>query len=113
VTNQQRDGQMVVNGNGGAAPNYYPNTHAKNQSNPEVVKAAAIARHQVTGQVGRFTHSHPNSDWEQPGLFWRQVLKPDERARLVENITGSLSGARKEVQARMVEVFTKVDPAYG
>lgn len=113
VTNNQRDGAFAINGNGGGGPNYAPNSHPKSLTNPATVPSAAIAKFNVTGQVGRFTHSHPNSDFEQPGLFWRNVLKPDERTRLVENIVGSLSGARKEVQARMVEIFTKVDPAYG
>jgi len=113
VTNQQRDGSMAVNGNGGAAPNYYPNTHAKSLSNPEVQPSAAIQKFHVSGQVGRFTHDHPGSDWEQPGIFWRQVLDAPARERLVQNIVGSLSQARKETQQRMIDVFTRVDKNYG
>jgi catalase len=113
VTNQQRDGVAVVNGNGGAAPNYFPNTHPKNLANPAEVPSAAIQRFKVNDTVGRYMHNHPNSDWEQPGIFFREVLNQGERVRLVENIVGSLSGARQEVQTRMIEVFTKVDRDYG
>lgn len=113
VTNQQRDGVFAVTGNGGNAPNYYPNTHTKTLSNPEVVPSAAIQRFSVQGVVGRFTHDHPNSDWEQPGEFFRRVLDAPARERLVANIVGSLSGARKETQQRMIDVFTRVDKDYG
>lgn len=109
VTNQQRDGVAAVNGNGGSAPNYYPNTHPKSLSNPEVVPSAALSKFHVSGVVGRYTHDHPNSDWEQPGIFWREVLDAPARERLVNNIVGSLSGARKETQQRMIDVFTRVD----
>lgn len=113
VTNQQRDGVAVVNGNGGAAPNYWPNTHAKTLHNPEVVPSAKLSPFSVQGVVGRGVQQHPNCDFEQPGIFFRLVLNADERQRLVENIVGSLSGARKEVQARMVEIFTRCDVNYG
>jgi len=113
VTNQQRDGAFAVTGNGGSAPNYMPNTHAKSLANPAEVPAAALSKFHVSGTVGRFTHDHPNSDWAQPGIFFREVLDTAARERLVNNIVGSLSGARKEVQQRMVDVFTRVDKDYG
>jgi len=113
VTNHQRDGAMAVNGNGGAAPNYAPNTRPKNLSNPAEVPAAAIAPFTVNGRAGRFAHDHPNSDFEQPGEFFRRVLDAPARRRLVDNICGSLSGARKEVQQRMLAVFAAVDPEFG
>ncbi len=113
MTNQQRDGAFSVTGNGGGVANYYPNTHPKTLSNPEVVPSAAIQRFDVSGVVGRFPHDHPNSDWAQPGDFFRRVLDAPARERLVQNIVGSLSGARKETQARMIDVFTRVDKEYG
>jgi len=113
VTNQQRDGFMTVNGNGGSAPNYYPNTHPKSQANPEVVASAAIVKFKAEGVVGRYKHNHPNSDWEQPGIFFREVLCDGGRARLIANVAGALSGARREVQAKMIQVLTNVDKEYG
>lgn len=113
VTNQQRDGVAVVNGNGGASPNYFPNTHPKTLSNPAEVPQAALAPFSSAGVVGRSAQQHANSDFEQPGIFFRQVLSQQERQNLVDNIVGSLSGARKEVQQRMVEIFTRCDVNYG
>ena len=113
VTNHQRDGVAAVNGNGGAERNYGSNSYPKNLSNPAEVPQAALSAFKVEGTVGRFQHDHPNSDWEQPGIFWREVLNDQERRNLVENISGSLSGAKPATQARMIDVFTRVDKEYG
>jgi len=39
----------------------------------------------------------------------------DETARthLIDNLVGSLKGARKEIQERQVKLFFKIDPQYG
>lgn len=112
VVNQQRDGFMTVNGNGGLAPNFMPNTLKKDALNPISSTTYAAHKHTVSGAVGRFKHDHPNNDFEQPGHFWRNVLKEDERTRLVDNFVDAISGARKEVQARQIEVFAKVDKEF-
>lgn len=113
VTNHQRDGVAAVNGNGGAERNYGSNSYPKNLSNPAEVPGAAIAKFKAEGVVGRFQHDHPNSDWEQPGIFFREVLTAQERRNLVDNIVGSLSGAKAATQARMIDVFNRVDKDYG
>ncbi|NHJ31251.1 MAG: catalase, partial [Asgard group archaeon] len=41
------------------------------------------------------------------------LLKKDEQERLIKNIVGSLKNAPKEIQKRMVELFTKADQKYG
>ena len=114
ISNQQRDGLMTVNGNQGAAPNYEPNSLPKSHSNAVEDKTghATLQAYHVEGAVGRYPFQHPNSDFEQPGAFYRKVLKEDERARLCANIGGHLCGARPEVQQRMLKVFEKVDPDY-
>lgn len=115
VANQQRDGFMAVNGNGGSAPNYEPNSRPKTADNPVEEKSGHSTLHAYTvnAAVGRYPFNHPNSDFEQPSNFYNRVLKGDERQRLCENIGGHLCGARREVQERMVKVFEKVDKDYG
>ena len=115
VSNQQRDGFMTVNGNGGAAPNYEPNSHPKSAENAKEDKSghATLKAYTVNAAVGRFAFNHPNSDVEQPAAFYNRVLSEDERQRLCENIGGHLCGARREVQERMVKVFERVDKDYG
>jgi catalase len=114
VSNQQRDGSMAVNGNYGPQPNYEPNSLPKSHANPVEDKTghAALQSYHVEGAVGRYPFQHPNNDFEQPGDFYRKVLKEDERARLCANIGGHLCGARPEVQQRMLQVLEKVDKDY-
>lgn len=57
VNNYHRDGFMAVNGNGGRAPNYEPNT----QNGPKQIGApAAVAKYSLQGEIGR--HIQPLSD---------------------------------------------------
>jgi len=51
----------------------------------------------VTGSAGRFFHEHPNTNYEQPRTLYRKVMKEIDRTHLIENIVGSLGGARKDV----------------
>ena len=46
-------------------------------------------------------------------IFLFQELGDVDRQHLVENIASSLGQALKEVQNRMIPIFTKVDPAFG
>lgn len=46
-------------------------------------------------------------------LFFAQVLKPDERQRLVENISGHLRNANETIRQRAVKIFSQVDPEFG
>jgi len=52
---------------------------------------------------------HPNSDFEQPGTFWRTVLSAGERTNLVGNLVDHMRNARRDIQARMIDIAGKVD----
>ena len=67
----------------------------------------------VTGQAGRYHHSHPNTDFEQPRTLFKKVMSETDRQHLIENLSGALSGARRDIQERMVKLFYRVDPEYG
>lgn len=108
VQNHQRDGFMAVNGNGGSAPNYGPNSFGGPVDRPD----AAIAPFQATGVVGRYRYQHPNDDYEQPGNLYR-LMTPDQKTRLVNNLVGHLGKARKDIQERQVVHFYRADPDYG
>jgi catalase len=43
-------------------------------------------------------NSGDEDNFSQPTLFWRNVLKPDERDRLVQNIADSLKDAADFIQ---------------
>jgi catalase len=109
VINGQRDGFMQVNGNQGNRPNYEPNTLGSHREE----KSVANAPFKVTGMVQRYTPRHPNDDFAQPGALFRKVMKDVDRDHLIENITGHLKNARRDIQERQVKVFYKCDPEYG
>jgi catalase len=67
----------------------------------------------VTGQTGRYKYSHPNCDFEQPRILFRKVMNDYDREHLIKNIVGSLGGASRDIQERMIKHFYKVDPEYG
>ncbi len=110
VNNQQRDGLMRVDGNGGATPNYSPNSRGGPAADP----LSAEAPFPVTGTAGRSEYPKANraDDFEQAGLLFR-VMKEDERERLVANIAGHLGAAGKEIQKRQVQHFFNADAEYG
>jgi catalase len=113
VHTYHRDGAMAVDGNGGGSPNYEPNSFdgpvedpAYRDPNFNIPGAAA------SHQVGRFNHREGNDDYTQPGDLFR-LLTADAKARLIENIVGSLKNAPVRIQEKQVQHFLKCDPAYG
>jgi catalase len=109
VAHYQRDGPATVNGNHGSSPNYEPNSHNGPVEDPSK-KQSQFA---FTGLAGRYPHQHPNDDYEQPRALFRKVMTETDRAHLIENICGSLGGAKREIQEKMIKLFYKVDPEYG
>jgi catalase len=94
VANYQRDGPATVNGNQGSGPNYEPNTLNGPAEDPSK-KLAAFA---VSGNAGRYAYQHPNTDYEQPRTLFRKIMTETDRTHLIENIVGSLGGARRDVR---------------
>ena len=109
VNNYQRDGFMSFNGNGGAQPNYGPNSF----NGPEQDLAFADADAFIEGVVARHNHREGNDDYTQAGDLFR-LMSEDERARLMDNIADSMKqGVPEEIIKRQIAHFSKADPAYG
>jgi catalase len=108
VSNSQRDGFACVNENQNGAPNYHPNMF----NGPAECKAAHDHVHHLTGDVDRY-ETADEDNFSQPAMFWKKVLKPEERERLVNNIAGHLRNANETIRQRAVKVFTQVDPDFG
>ncbi|CAD5117023.1 DgyrCDS5853 [Dimorphilus gyrociliatus] len=108
VKNYQRDGFMVTTDNQGDAPNYYPNSFG----GPEQDNKFLEHRYNVSADVTRY-NSSDEDNFTQTGIFWRQVLNPQERTNLVENIAGHLKDAQPAIQQRAVANFSSADPEYG
>ena len=82
-----------MNGNQGSGPNYEPNTLGGPVEDPSK-KQVPFA---VSGNAGRYAHQHPNTDYEQPGTLFRKVYTETDRAHLIENLVGALTGVRRTV----------------
>jgi catalase len=93
VLNHQRDGFATVNGNGGSALNYEPNSF----SGPVENKAYSNARHYATGNIVRQKTAHKNCDFSQPGSLYSKVMNDKQRSELIENLTGAMKGAKQFV----------------
>ncbi|XP_069696849.1 catalase-like [Periplaneta americana] len=107
VTNYQRDGPHTIHHQGGA-PNYYPNSFGgpKNTGGPDRPSFS------LSGDVARY-NSSDDDNFSQPALFWKTVLKPDEKERLVSNIVNHLKNAADFIQVRAVHMFSRVDSELG
>jgi catalase len=75
--------------------NYEPNSHGGPVEDP----SKKWHTFPVTGAVGRYKHTHPNDDFEQPRALFRKVMNETDRTHLIDNIVGSLKGVRKDVRS--------------
>lgn len=106
VSNYSRDGAMAVNGNGGSAPNYEPNSYT---GVPKASMEHEIHRFAVNDLVGHFSYNHPNDDFAQPRELWRRVLSAQDKANLVGNLAASMGSTRKDIMTRAIGLLAKVD----
>jgi len=105
----QRDGFMRTDDNGGAGPNYWPNS----MGGPGPDGRAEDIPLAVSGDVARYEFNHPNDDFEQAGVLFRKVMTKTDRDHLIGNIVGHLGNAQKRIQLRQTALFYKVDAEYG
>ena len=105
----QRDGLMRFDANGGAGPNYWPNSFG----GPAPDAGAADPGMPVSGETGRTPYPHPNDDFEQAGVLYRVVMTDEDRDHLVSNLAGHLSNAQERIRLRQCAVFYKAYAEYG
>ena len=105
----QRDGAAAVNGNGGAEPNYYPNSMGGAEPDP----ATAAPALPVDAVIDRYTRPGDDIDFVQPGLLYDKVLSETDRAHLISNIAGHLCGALQRIQYRQLALFYKCSVDFG
>jgi len=110
VSNYQRDGYMSVDGNGGAMPNYYPNTMEgtpvpdKSFSPPAVEVDAVIKRHSLPTE---------DLDFVQTGELYRRVLDDEGKDHLINNIEADMQDVPQNIMLRQCALFYKADEDYG
>lgn len=109
VNTYQRDGAMAYGSNGGAAPNYEPNSYgdAPRQSPRHAEPALPLS-----GAADRHDHREDDDYYSQAGALFR-LMSAEQKALLVSNIAWSMSSVSQDVVDRQLQHFFKVDRAYG
>jgi catalase len=107
--NNQRDGAMRTDDNGGGRYHYYPNSFG----GPVPDGKLAPPDYEVSGSAARHPYNHPQDDFVQAGELYGKVMTDDDRGHLVKNITGHLKNAAKRIQLRQTALFFKADKEYG
>lgn len=106
VMHYQRDGAMAL----GNSPNYEPNSDENAPKQNCAYAEPALDLGHV--KADRYDHRQGNDDYSQAGDLYR-LMTPDQQERLVQNIVGSLSGARREIQMRQLCHFFRADVQCG
>jgi len=108
VNNNQRDGLMRPDNNGGSSVYYEPNSYGGATESPKHQPVAF----EVSGQADSVAYDEADH-YSQAGDLYR-LLSKDERTRLVQNIVGAMTPVDKdEIKLRQIAHFYKADPEYG
>jgi len=114
-SNYQRDGLMQVGDNGGANPNYRPNSFDDIVAD-ESYKEPPM---QLESSIADWFDRNENDDdhFTQPGLLYSKVMVEKDRENLVNNIVSSMnsiSGEKKdEIINRQLSHFFRADSHLG
>ena len=115
TANYQRDGFMQFGDNGGASPNYRPNSFDGIVVD-EGYKEPAM---QLESNTADWFDRNENDDdhYTQPGNLYRSAMNEQDRINLVANIVGSMNGIcgekRDEIINRQLCHFFRADPQLG
>lgn len=109
VHSYQRDGAMAFGSNGGAAPNYEPNSHADAPKQSPRHAEPAMA---LSGSADRHDHREDPDYFSHAGALFR-LMTADQQALLISNIAGAMAGVSPDVVQRQLQYFYQADPAYG
>jgi catalase len=90
VANYQRDGSMQVGDNGGANPNYRPNSFDDIVAAENYKEPAMKLESEISDWFDR--NENDNDHYSQPGILFRNALNEQDRKNLISNIVGSMSG---------------------
>ncbi len=108
VNNNQRDGFMRPDNNGGSGVYYEPNSFGGAKESPED-RTTAFPVSGVASSVGYDHDDH----YTQAGDLYR-LMSEEEKSRLVANIVGAMKPVESdEIKLRQIGHFLKADEDYG
>lgn len=115
TNNYQRDGQMRIDGNGGSAPNYFPNSFDDIVVDQSYKEPAWELESNVAAWYDRNAEGE-NDHYTQPGNLFR-LLVPEQQQNLISNVVGAMSGIegprRMEIINRQLCHWFRADPKLG
>ncbi|MFQ5447169.1 MAG: catalase, partial [Saprospiraceae bacterium] len=91
TNNYQRDGAMRVDGNGGSAPNYFPNSFDNIVADEQYKESAWNLESTLADWYDRNAEGE-NDHYSQPGALFDRVMTAEEKANTISNIVGAMSG---------------------
>lgn len=94
-------------------PVYAPNSYGGPKADSEQYSDPAWF---ANGEIARtaYTLHAEDSDFGQPGTFYRQVLSATDREHLISNIVGHLGqGVERHIQERALKLWSQVDADLG
>lgn len=103
-----RDGGLRVDGNGGATPNYHPNSFDQVVERSEVEPPPYMG----VGAIGRYDHRTDSDYHSQAGDLYR-LMSQQQKDLLIRNIVGAMKTVPEFIQRRQIEHFLKADREYG
>ncbi|TBU95928.1 catalase [Phytopseudomonas dryadis] len=109
VNSYQRDGAMAFGSNGGAAPNYEPNSYADAPKQAPAYREPALA---LSGAADRYDHREDEDYYSHAGALFR-LMNAEQKALLIDNIVGAMQSVSEDVQRRQLQHFFRADEAYG
>jgi catalase len=111
VHNHERDGSMNVEGNGGAAPNYYPNSFDGIIADRDYKEPAMKLDSNIADTYNR--NENDDDHYSQPGTLFRKVMNEQEKQNTISNFVKALKGVtgpkKKEIFTRQLDHFYKAD----
>lgn len=115
VANYQRDGHMQVGENGGADPNYYPNSFDNISADKNFREPSMLLNSFVADWFDR--NDNDDDHYTQPGILYRTVMSARDKKNLADNIISSMSGVcgdkKDEIIMRQMGHFNLMDKQLG
>ncbi|MFL1503913.1 catalase [Pseudomonas sp. S191] len=105
----QRDGSMAFGTNGGASPNYEPNSYANSPKQAPQYAEPPLA---LSGSADRYDQREDTDYYSHAGALFR-LMNDSQRTLLISNISGAMAGVSSDVVQRQLQHFFNADPAYG
>ncbi|MCC7007081.1 MAG: catalase [Ottowia sp.] len=107
--NQQRDGAMRFDDNGGSTINY-ATVDAQGTGSGDMGHGEPAWT--LQGMAGRFDGRSEEDNYRQAGDLFR-LMTPDAQDRLTTNIANAMRSVSTEIQQRQLAHFDQADPRYG